>query len=82
MRPLMLVLNRKKNQEIIINNNIKITIIECNGDHVKIGIDAPPSIKVYRSEIYQAIEAENRDAASSLTIPLIQNTSKNESSTK
>ena len=59
----MLILTRKKNEEIIINNNIKITIIESSNDHVKIGIEAPSDIKIFRKELYAAIEDENKSAS-------------------
>ena len=48
---LVLVLSRKKNQQLLIDENIVITIVEINRDRVKIGIDAPKNIHVYRKEI-------------------------------
>ena len=59
----MLVLTRKKNESIHIGNNIKITILETIGDTVKIGITAPKNIEIYRAELFQAIQAENKQAA-------------------
>ena len=47
----MLALSRKKDESIIINNNIEITILEVKGDQVKIGVKAPKSVPVYRKEI-------------------------------
>jgi|WetSurMetagenome_2_1015567.scaffolds.fasta_scaffold156109_2 carbon storage regulator len=51
----MLVLTRKLSETIIISNNIKITILNINGNQVRIGIDAPKDITVYREEIYHKV---------------------------
>lgn len=59
----MLVLTRKPNQSIIISDNIIIKVIEVNDGNVKIGIDAPKHIPVFREEIYKEIQAENKRAA-------------------
>jgi len=59
----MLVLTRKTNQLIIIADNITIKVIELNDGSVKIGIDAPKHIPVFREEIYKEIQAENKRAA-------------------
>lgn len=59
----MLALARKLNQSIIVNDDVEITILEIKGDQVKIGIEAPRSVPVYRKEIYQQIQKENEDAA-------------------
>lgn len=59
----MLALSRKKDEAIIINNNIEITIIEVKGDQVKIGINAPKSVPVHRKEVYVQIQEANRAAA-------------------
>ena len=60
----MLALARKVNESIIINDDIEITILEVKGDQVKIGIDAPKSVPVYRKEIYLQIQEANAEAAS------------------
>ena len=60
----MLALTRKINESIMIGNNIEITILEIRGDQVKIGINAPKSIPVYRKEIYLQILESNKEAAS------------------
>lgn len=58
----MLILSRKTNQKILVGDDIEITIIEIRGDQVKIGISAPSSVKVFREEIYQEIQNENKAA--------------------
>ncbi len=65
----MLALSRKKNEALIINNNIEITILEVKGDQVKVGIEAPREIPVYRKEVYLQIQEANSassDASSSM----------------
>ena len=52
----MLALSRKKNEAIVINNNIEVTILEVKGDQVKIGITAPKEVPVYRKEVYMQIQ--------------------------
>ncbi len=59
----MLALTRKKNEALIINNNIEITILEVKGDQVKIGISAPKEVPVYRKEVYVQIQEANKEAA-------------------
>lgn len=56
----VLALSRKKGESIIINNNIEITILEIKGDQIKIGINAPKSVPIYRKEIYGQIQEENK----------------------
>lgn len=65
----MLVLTRKKDQSIVISDNIEITILEVQGDQVRIGINAPRSVSVYRKEIFLEIQEENRRAADIKDIP-------------
>ena len=60
----MLVLHRKKGESLIINDNIKITIIDISGEKVKIAVEAPKEIPVLRSELVNAAEA-NKEAAGS-----------------
>ncbi len=60
----MLALSRKKNEALIINNNIEVTILEVKGDQVKIGISAPKEVPIYRKEVYIQIQNANKDAVS------------------
>lgn len=52
----MLVLSRKKNEKIVINESIVITVVDVRGDRVRIGIDAPRDVPIHRQEIHDAIE--------------------------
>lgn len=58
----MLALSRKKNEAIIVNNNIEITVLDIRGDQVKLGIAAPKEIPIYRKEVYIQIQNENKEA--------------------
>lgn len=66
----MLVLTRKKNESIVINDNIEITIVDVQGDQVRIGINAPKNVSIYRKEIFLEIQAENKKAANVKSIDL------------
>lgn len=61
----MLALSRKANESIVIGNDIEITVLEVKGDQVKIGINAPKSIPVYRKEIYLQIKESNKESVES-----------------
>jgi len=58
----MLVLTRKKGETIIIGDSIKVSIVDVQGDSVRIGIMAPKEVSIYRQELYEEIQAENRKA--------------------
>jgi carbon storage regulator len=51
----MLVLSRKKNESIIINDDITIVVVEIRGDKVRLGVEAPKEVPVHRNEVYEAI---------------------------
>ncbi len=59
----MLVLTRKIGEGIVIGDDVVIKVIEIKGGNIRLGIDAPRDKKIYRQEVYQKIENENRDAA-------------------
>ena len=63
---IMLVLSRKKNESIVINDDITIVVVEIRGDKVRLGVEAPKEVPVHRREVYDAIrrnEAAKRDKA-------------------
>ncbi|WP_461255472.1 carbon storage regulator CsrA [Treponema sp. R80B11-R83G3] len=64
----MLILSRRVDEKVVIGDDIKISIIEIRGDQVRIGIDAPKKVKVFRQEVYDAIKAENKAASKSATV--------------
>ncbi len=55
----MLVLSRKKNESIVINNDIIVTVVEIRGDKVRLGIVAPKEVPVHRQEVYDAIHGKS-----------------------
>ena len=59
----MLVLTRKINEKIIIGDDVEIILVDIGKDQVKIGINAPRSVKVHRWEVYEEIQRENREAS-------------------
>ena len=66
----MLILSRKANEKIMIGEDISVTIIEIRGDQIRIGVDAPKQVKVYRQEVFDLIKAENQAAAAAQTAKL------------
>jgi carbon storage regulator len=59
----MLVLSRKKNESIVINNDITVTVVEIRGDKVRLGIVAPKEVPVHRQEVFDAIHGKNAEQA-------------------
>ena len=66
----MLVLTRKKGQSLMIGNDIEISLVDIQGDQVRIGINAPKSIPIHRKEIFEEIRDENRLAAANDSMDL------------
>lgn len=58
----MLVLSRKKNESIVINNDITIVVVEIRGDKVRLGVEAPKEVPVHRREVYDAIRRHDLSA--------------------
>lgn len=65
----MLVLSRKINQSIMIGDDIRIVVVGVDRDQVKVGIEAPRSVPVHRSEIYEEIQRANRSAVEAAMVP-------------
>lgn len=63
----MLVLSRKKNESIVINNDITIVVVEIRGDKVRLGIEAPKEVPVHRREVYDAIKRNEQGSSESPT---------------
>ena len=61
----MLILARKIDEEIKIGQDITVTLIEIHGDQVKIGVEAPKDVRVFRQEVFDAIQKENKAAVAS-----------------
>ncbi len=75
----MLILSRKAGETVIIANNIHITVVEVKDGQVKIGIDAPKDISIFRQEVYELIQEENKRAvANKLNINLLKECNKKE----
>ncbi len=60
----MLVLSRKKDESIMIGDHIEIKILAVEGEQIKLGIVAPKTVKVHRSEVFEAIQTQNKEALS------------------
>lgn len=65
----MLVLSRKKGQSIMIGHDIEVSIVEVQGDQIRIGINAPKNVAIHRKEVYEEIISENRQAAANPVDP-------------
>lgn len=69
----MLALSRKKDEAIVINDDIEIKVVEIKGDQVKIGISAPKSVPIYRKEVYVQIQEANKAATNSVDADTLKN---------
>ena len=69
----MLALSRKKNEALVINNNVEITVLEIKGEQVKLGISAPREVPVYRKEVYVQIQDANQESVDVPGIEALQN---------
>lgn len=61
----MLVLSRKRDESIIIGDEIEITVVDIRGEQIKIGVTAPKNVSIHRKEVYDAIQEENKAASRS-----------------
>lgn len=59
----MLVLSRRPQQSLLIGHDVIVTVLEVNGDTVRIGISAPPEVQIHREEVYRDLQQSNREAA-------------------
>ncbi|MER3416090.1 MAG: carbon storage regulator [Gemmataceae bacterium] len=71
----MLVLSRKKNESIIINNEITVTVVEIRGDKVRLGIVAPKDVSVHRQEVWEAIHGKRCESVPAQPVVAQQNPS-------
>lgn len=69
----MLALTRKKGESLVINNNVEITVLEVRGEQVKIGIEAPKEVSIYRKEVYTQIQEETAAASSTEAMETLKN---------
>ena len=68
----MLALRRKKGESLMVNNDIEITVLEIRGDQVKIGIQAPKNVPIYRKEVYLQIQKENEESVAATSLDELQ----------
>ncbi|MBR6079631.1 MAG: carbon storage regulator CsrA [Treponema sp.] len=68
----MLILSRKVDEKIKIGDDITLTIIEVHGDMVKIGVEAPKNVKIFRQEVFDAIQSENKAAAAQISVDALK----------
>ena len=68
----MLVLSRKKDEKIVIGDNISIMVVEIRGDKVRLGIDAPRDVSVHRREVYEAIKRKESEQHEPAGAPAVE----------
>ncbi len=69
----MLALTRKKGESIVIADNIEVVVLSIQGEQVKLGVVAPKNLPVHRKEIFEQIQAENREASRPLRVTTLKN---------
>ncbi|MFD2870622.1 carbon storage regulator CsrA [Kurthia populi] len=69
----MLVLTRKPGETLMLGEDIQVKIVSVDGDQVKIGIEAPRAMKIYRREVYEAIQQENEAALEACDLRVLDN---------
>ena len=72
----MLALSRKKNEALVIDNKIEVTILDIKGDQVKVGISAPKEVPIYRKEVYLQIQEANKQALETESLAALKNFTK------
>lgn len=70
----MLVLSRKKNESIVVDERIVITVIEIRGDKVRLGIEAPRDVAIHRSEVFEALKRAEVQLTESTVVPVPEET--------
>ncbi len=68
----MLVLSRKKDESIVINNDITIVVVEIRGDKVRLGVESPKEVPVHRREVFEAIARGEPVDATAVTLPTVE----------
>ncbi len=69
----MLALSRKKGEALVINNDVEVTVLEIKGEQVKLGINAPKEVPIYRKEVYVQIQDSNQEAVNVDGLEALQN---------
>ena len=69
----VLSLSRRKDEAIVINDNIEIKVIDIKGDQIKLGISAPKSVPIYRKEVYLQIQDSNKESVASIDVNSLKN---------
>ncbi|MBP5625185.1 MAG: carbon storage regulator CsrA [Lachnospiraceae bacterium] len=69
----MLALSRRKDEALVINNNIEITVLDIKGEQVKLGISAPKEVPIYRKEVYVQIQQANNEAMNADSLESLKN---------
>ena len=68
----MLALTRKRGESIMVGNNVELVVLSVQGDQVKLGFVAPKNITIHRKEIFEQIQAENREASTNINIAALK----------